>query len=95
MELDERCKSTSDKTEGGERNLGVMSDQIMEGRSDSNGLACISLDLNLIENLWNLPSTRVKACQLEPRNLVDLRAAVHEEWIVLPQWFINRGKCLL
>ena len=61
----------------------------MEGRSDSNGLACIFPDLNLIENLWDLPSTHIEACQPEPRDLFDLRAAIHEEGIALPQQSIN------
>ena len=61
----------------------------MEGRSDSNGLACISPNPNLTENLWDLPSTRIEACQPEPRNLVDLRAPVHEERIAIPQQYIN------
>ena len=61
----------------------------MEGRSDSNGLACIFPDLNLIENLWDLPSKGIEACQLEPRDLFDLRAAVHEEGIAIPQQSLN------
>ena len=61
----------------------------MEGRIDSNGLACISRNPNLTENLWNLPSTHIEACQPEPRNLIDLRAVVHEEWIAIPQQSIN------
>ena len=61
----------------------------MESRSDSNGLACISPNPNLTENLWDLPSTHIEACQPEPRDLFDLRAAIHEEGIVLPQQSIN------
>ena len=61
----------------------------MEGRSDSNGLACISPNPNLTENVWDLLSTHIEACQPEPRNLVDLRAPVHEERIAISQQSIN------
>ena len=61
----------------------------MEGRSDSNGLACISPDINLIENLWDLPSACIEVCQPEPQDLFDLWATVHEEGIAIPQQSIN------
>ena len=61
----------------------------MGGRSASNALACIFPDSNLIENLWDLQSTRIEACQPELRNLINLRAAVHEVRITIPQQSIN------
>ena len=45
----------------------------MGGRSDSNGLACISPDPNLIENLWDLQSTHIEASQPEPQAVIDFR----------------------
>lgn len=45
-----------------------------------------SPDLNPIENVWGYVVDKVEA--RKPKNLQDLKAAVHEEWNNVPYWYI-------
>lgn len=49
----------------------------------------LSPDLNPIENLWDQLSRRVEARNSVPQNLIDLRAALQEEWDAMTQQTIS------
>ena len=50
----------------------------------------ISPDLNPIEHIWDELERRMRARQIPPTNLPDLRVALTEEWQAIPQQRINK-----
>ncbi|GFX49612.1 transposable element Tcb2 transposase [Trichonephila clavipes] len=50
--------------------------------------AC-SLDMNLIEHVWDALGRRVAGCQPPPQTLQELERALLEEWDRIPQLVIN------
>ena len=49
-----------------------------------------SPDLNPIEHIWDELEKRLRARQISPTNLQDLRVALTEEWQSIPQLKIKK-----
>ena len=49
-----------------------------------------SPDLNPIEHIWDELERRLRARQISPTNLQDLRVALTEEWQSIPQRKIKK-----
>ena len=68
----------------------IIREQLLETGEPQMEWPTLSPDLNPTENLWDQLSRHVEARDCVPRNLNDLRAALQEEWDVMPQLTITR-----
>jgi hypothetical protein len=49
-----------------------------------------SPDMNIIENVWNYLDGRVRTRERQPRNITELWEALNEEWVGIPQDYIDK-----